>query len=146
MSVQNLLDTAFAQPTAPDTREGGLTFTALSPGPWKEFLLGPGAGLGRSGSWDERLAVLWKRVVAQCGAAQRLAVEHGIDWEFAPHESKLILALMGSDDVVIRSTRRAGPLCGCLPPGRSSRTTPSPCALPKPMTTSSPRSSRPACA
>lgn len=101
MNVRNLLDAAFAQPAAPATRDSGLTFTALNSGAWKEFLLGPGAGPGRSGSWDEQLAVLWKRVVAECGAAQRLADEHDIDWELAPHESKAVLALCGPDDVVV---------------------------------------------
>ncbi|MFD8947557.1 hypothetical protein ACFV0B_01685 [Streptomyces xanthophaeus] len=101
MSVRNLLDAAFAQPAVPATRDSGLTFTALSSGAWKEFLLGPGAGPGGSGSWDEQLAVLWKRVVAECGEAGRLTAEHDIDWELAPHESKAVLALCGPDDVVI---------------------------------------------
>ncbi|WP_328965585.1 hypothetical protein [Streptomyces virginiae] len=101
MSVRNLLDTAFAQPAAPGTRDGGLTVTALGSGAWKEFLLGPGAGPGRSGSWDEQLAVLWKRVVAECGGAQRLADEHDIDWELLPHESKLVLAVSGPGNVVV---------------------------------------------
>ncbi|MFE9121326.1 hypothetical protein [Streptomyces sp. NPDC007172] len=92
---------AFAQPTASATRESGHTVTALTPNAWKEFLLGPGSGPGNSGFWDEQLAVLWKRVVAECGAAQRLADEHDIDWELAPHESKAVLALCGPDDVVI---------------------------------------------
>ncbi|MFD3959574.1 MULTISPECIES: hypothetical protein [Streptomyces] len=101
MSVRNLLDAAFAQPAVPATRGSGLTFTALSSGAWKEFLLGPGAGPGGSGSWDEQLAVLWKRVVAECGEAGRLAAEYDIDWELAPHEAKAVLALCGPDDVVI---------------------------------------------
>ncbi|MFF4421861.1 hypothetical protein ACFY04_13935 [Streptomyces sp. NPDC001549] len=110
MSVRNLLDTAFAQPAAPGTRDGGLTVTALGSGAWKEFLLGPGAGPGRSGSWYEQLAVLWKRVVAECGEAQRLANEHDIDWERLPHESKLALALSGPDDDAVDVTAAAAAL------------------------------------
>lgn len=101
MSVRNLLDTAFAQPAAPGTRTRGLNVADLGSGAWKQFLLGPGVGPGRSGSWDEQLAVLWKRVVAECGEAQRLADEHDIDWERLPHESKLILAVSGPGNVVV---------------------------------------------
>ncbi|MFE3163369.1 hypothetical protein [Streptomyces sp. NPDC059224] len=101
MSVRSLLDTAFAQPQVPGTRAGGTDFVPLESGAWKEFLFGPGAGPGKTGSWDRQMAVLWKRVVSECGAAQQLATEHDVDWEQAPHESKAVLALAGPDNVVV---------------------------------------------
>ncbi|MFE9628505.1 hypothetical protein [Streptomyces sp. NPDC006527] len=101
MSVRSLLDTAFAQPQAPSTRAGGTDFVPLESGAWKEFLFGSGAGPGRTGYWDREMAVLWKRVVSECGVAQQLAAEHDIDWERAPHESKAVLSLAGPDDVVV---------------------------------------------
>ncbi|MEU0213937.1 hypothetical protein ABZ281_02060 [Streptomyces sp. NPDC006265] len=51
--------------------------------------------------------MLWKRVVTECGEAQRLADEHDIDWELLPHESKLILAVSGPGNVVVDVTAAA---------------------------------------
>ncbi|MFI5987811.1 hypothetical protein ACIBEA_44040 [Streptomyces sp. NPDC051555] len=101
MSVRSLLDVAFARPEIPPARSGEFVVTGLGTDAWKEFLLGPGPAPGRSGSWDEQLAGLWKRVVAECGTADRLATEHDIDWELAPHESKAVLALGGPGGAVI---------------------------------------------
>ncbi|MBN0045598.1 hypothetical protein JS756_16080 [Streptomyces actuosus] len=101
MSVRSLLDTAFAQPQVPGSRVGGTDFVPLESGAWKEFLFGPGVGPGRTGSWDRQMAVLWKRVVSECGVAQQLASKHNIDWDQAPHESKAVLALAGPDNVVV---------------------------------------------
>ncbi|MFH8476253.1 hypothetical protein [Streptomyces sp. NPDC018000] len=101
MSVRSLLDTAFAQPRVPGTHAGGTAFVPLESGAWKEFLFGPGVEPGRTGSWDRLMAVLWKRVVSECGVAQQLAAEHDVDWERAPHESKAVLSLAGPDDIVV---------------------------------------------
>lgn len=114
VSIQDVVDAAFARPAVPKAR-GGAQFavTGLGSDAWKEFLLGTGPGPGWSGSWDEQLAVLWKRVVVECGAADKLATEHDIDWELAPHESKAVLALGGPDGTVVDvaaaalATRRA---------------------------------------
>ncbi|MFI8932365.1 hypothetical protein ACIG3E_32460 [Streptomyces sp. NPDC053474] len=67
----------------------------LRGGRWKEFLLG-----GGQGPWDRPLGVLWRRVVAECGAGQ-LAAEHGLVWEDLPHDSKMVLAVRGEGGEVI---------------------------------------------
>ncbi|MFC7983632.1 hypothetical protein [Streptomyces sp. NPDC057336] len=51
--------------------------------------------------------MLWKRVVTECGEAQRLADEHDIAWELLPHESKLILAVSGPGNVLVDVTAAA---------------------------------------
>ncbi|MEU7073026.1 hypothetical protein AB0B30_28230 [Streptomyces narbonensis] len=100
MSVQRLLDTAFAQTAVPGARAGTFGVADLGSGPWKEFLLGSHKGSGRTGSWDEQLGILWRRVVTECGVAQRLAAEYDIDWEQVPKE-QAALALTGPGDIVI---------------------------------------------
>ncbi|MFF8430988.1 hypothetical protein ACF07Y_38820 [Streptomyces sp. NPDC016566] len=60
----------------------------MRPNAWKDFLLG-----AEPGPWDARLGAMWKRVVAECGAADKLAAEHGIVWEELPHETKICLAV-----------------------------------------------------
>ncbi|MEV4339084.1 hypothetical protein [Streptomyces sp. NPDC049590] len=98
---QRLLDTVFARPAVPGARADGFDVADLGSGPWKEFLLGPGRGPGRTGSWDEQLAILWRRLVTECGVAQQLAAAYDIDWERAPHETQAVLALTGPGDIVI---------------------------------------------
>ncbi|MEW2434401.1 hypothetical protein AB0952_09495 [Streptomyces caniferus] len=97
MSVQALLDAAFAPPRPPGAgAAGGFTFSDLREGRWKEFLLGDGEG-----PWDRPLGELWQRVVAECGVAEQLEAEPGLVWEELPHDSKIVLALQGeAGDVV----------------------------------------------
>ncbi|GHG13704.1 hypothetical protein ACFFSH_30990 [Streptomyces filamentosus] len=101
MSVQRLLDTAFARPALPGARAGRFDVADMGTGPWKQFLLGSHRGSGRTGSWDEQLGILWRRVVAECGVAQQLAAEYDIGWEQLPHETQAVLAVAGPGDVVI---------------------------------------------
>jgi hypothetical protein len=40
-------------------------------------------------------------LVAECGAANRFATAHDIDWDLSPHDTKLVLAIAGPDGHVI---------------------------------------------
>lgn len=99
MVVQALLGTATAHLSSPGGRgaAGGFALSDLHEGRWQEFLLGDAAG-----PWDRPLGELWRRVVAESGAAGQLAAEHGWVWEELPHEEKIIVALQGPNgDAVV---------------------------------------------
>ncbi|WDF37867.1 hypothetical protein PBV52_14195 [Streptomyces sp. T12] len=60
----------------------------MRPNAWKNSLLG-----AEPGPWHARLGTMWKRVVAECGAADKLAADHNIVWNELPHETKICLAV-----------------------------------------------------